>query len=88
MSFLFFFIYGIISFVFLCSNKVMKSTNNDVIDAYKTNWAGVRYCKVYLNAVATVDQRKTEISAYLYAKESDFIIKLLSKFGKLYHKII
>jgi hypothetical protein len=46
--------------------------SNEHKEAKKTSCSGLRYFNEYLNAVATVDHKKTEINAYLYA--TSFII--------------
>ena len=43
----------------------MKRTNKEEIVEYNTNAVGVKYSNDTLNAVATVDHKKTETSAYL-----------------------
>ncbi len=63
----------------------MKSINKEEIDEYKTSAVGVRYCNDTLKAVATVDHKKTEISAYLYAIELFFIFYPFNIKHRVYH---
>ncbi len=50
-------------------NKTRKEEKLEYITKVSTS----RYCKDTLKAVATVDHKKTEISAYLYAFDEDCI---------------